>query len=79
MNVIDMVAICPFYINLILEGLEDFEIIGKTGKIIRLVRGKPSGEKIISFDNDQEGRGPRRFGHCPIKGFYCIGPEADSV
>ena len=48
MNVIDMVAICPFYINLILEGLEDFEIIGKTGKIIRLVRGKPSGE-ILSF------------------------------
>ena len=38
MNIIDMVAICPFYISLILEGLEDFEIIGKTGKIIRLVR-----------------------------------------
>merc|ERR1719397_225585 len=38
MNIIDMVAICPFYISLILEGLEDFEIIGKTGKMIRLVR-----------------------------------------
>ena len=38
MNIIDMVAICPFYISLILEGLEDFAIIGKTGKIIRLVR-----------------------------------------
>ena len=38
MNIIDLVAICPFYISLILEGLEDFEIIGKTGKIIRLVR-----------------------------------------
>ena len=37
MNIIDMVAICPFYISLILEGLEDFEIIGKTGKMIRLV------------------------------------------
>ena len=39
MNIIDMVAICPFYISLILEGLEDFEIIGKTGKMIRLVGG----------------------------------------
>ena len=38
MNIIDIFAICPFYISLILEGLEDFEIIGKTGKIIRLVR-----------------------------------------
>ena len=38
MNLIDLVAICPFYISLILEGLEDFAIIGKTGKIIRLVR-----------------------------------------
>ena len=37
MNIIDVVAICPFYISLVLEGLEDFEIIGKTGKIIRLV------------------------------------------
>jgi hypothetical protein len=38
MNIIDMLAICPFYISLILEGLEDFEIIGKTGKMIRLVK-----------------------------------------
>ena len=38
MNMIDIVAICPFYISLLLEGLEDFQIIGKTGKIIRLVR-----------------------------------------
>ena len=37
MNMIDLMAICPFYISLILEGLEDFEIIGKTSKIIRLV------------------------------------------
>ena len=37
MNVIDLVVIFPFYISLVLEGLEDFEIIGKTGKIIRLV------------------------------------------
>ena len=38
MNMIDVVAIIPFYLSLILEGLEDFQIIGKTGKIIRLVR-----------------------------------------
>ena len=31
-------AICPFYLSLLLEGLEDFEIIGKAGKIVRLVR-----------------------------------------
>ena len=38
MNVIDLAAIIPFYVSLLLEGLEDYEIIGKTGKIIRLVR-----------------------------------------
>ena len=38
MNVFDLVAIVPFYISLVLEELEDFKIIGKTGKIIRLVR-----------------------------------------
>lgn len=38
MNMIDLLAISPFYINLLLEGLEDFEIIGKAGKIVRLVR-----------------------------------------
>ena len=54
MNIVDLLAIAPFYIrqvfrwthlssikkicSLLLEGLEDFEIIGKTGKIIRLVR-----------------------------------------
>jgi hypothetical protein len=37
MNVIDFAAIVPFYVSLLLEGLEDYEIIGKTGKIIRLV------------------------------------------
>ena len=38
MNIIDILAIIPFYISILLEGLEDFEIIGKTGKIIRLIR-----------------------------------------
>ena len=38
MNMIDFFAIIPFYLSLLLEGLEDFEIIGKAGKIIRLVK-----------------------------------------
>ena len=46
MNLIDFVAICPFYISLILEGLEDFAIIGKTGKIIRLVRSRSTLNRI---------------------------------
>ena len=35
---VDLIAIIPFYISLILEGLEDMEIIGKAGKLIRLIR-----------------------------------------
>ena len=38
MNLVDLMAILPFYLSLLLEGLEDFEIIGKAGKIVRLVR-----------------------------------------
>ena len=38
MNVIDIMAIIPFFLSLVLEGLNDFDDIGKTGKIIRLVR-----------------------------------------
>ena len=38
MNLVDFVAIIPFYVALLLEGLEDLEIIGKAGKIIRLIR-----------------------------------------
>ena len=38
MNLVDLIAILPFYMSLILEGLEDMQIIGKASKIIRLVR-----------------------------------------
>ena len=38
MNMVDLLAIVPFYLALVLEGLEDMEIIGKAGKIVRLVR-----------------------------------------
>ena len=38
MNLIDLLAIAPFFFSMLLIGLEDMEIIGKAGKIIRLVR-----------------------------------------
>ena len=38
MNILDLIAIIPFYLALLLEGLEDMEIIGKAGKIVRLIR-----------------------------------------
>ena len=38
MNTIDLLAIVPFYVTLILETMEDAKIIGKAGKMIRLVR-----------------------------------------
>ena len=38
MNLIDLLAILPFFFTLVLSNLEDFQIIGKAGKIIRLVR-----------------------------------------
>ena len=37
-NLVDFVAITPFYITLILDQLEDLQILGKAGKLIRLVR-----------------------------------------
>lgn len=38
MNLIDFVTLLPFYISIILEELQDFEIIGKAGKILRLLK-----------------------------------------
>ena len=38
MNLIDLLAILPFFLGVVLKGLEDMQIIGKAGKIIRLVR-----------------------------------------
>ena len=38
MNTIDFMSLIPFYIALLLEGLEDYEIIGKAGKILRLLK-----------------------------------------
>ena len=38
MNLIDLLAIAPFFLSVVLAGLEDMQVIGKAGKIIRLVR-----------------------------------------
>ena len=38
MNFVDLLAIMPFYLSLFLAQLEDVLIIGKAGKIIRLIR-----------------------------------------
>ncbi len=38
MNMIDMLAIIPFYLTLALDSMEDMQIIGKAGKLVRLVR-----------------------------------------
>ena len=38
MNVVDFICLIPFYISLLLEGLEDVEIVGKAGKIIRFLK-----------------------------------------
>ena len=38
MNIIDLLAIFPFFLSALLTGLEDMQIIGKTGNIMRLIR-----------------------------------------
>ena len=38
MNLIDFLSLIPFYVSLLLEGLEDYEIIGKATKIVRLMK-----------------------------------------
>ena len=38
MNLIDLLAVLPFFLSVALVGLEDLQVIGKAGKIIRLLR-----------------------------------------
>ena len=38
MNLIDLLAIIPFYLNLLLNQLDDITILGKAGKTLRLIR-----------------------------------------
>ena len=50
MNIIDFFAILPFFLSVLLEGLEDYEIIGKTGKIIRLIRFREGKRNFLGKD-----------------------------
>ena len=47
MNMIDLLAIAPFFLSAVVFGLEDLEIIGKAGKIIRLLREGVTEGKIF--------------------------------
>ena len=38
MNMIDLLALIPFYLGMILQQLEEFQLIGKAGKMVRLIR-----------------------------------------
>lgn len=37
-NLIDFLAILPFFVTLVLEHLEDIKILGRAGKLVRLIR-----------------------------------------
>ena len=37
-NLIDFLAILPFFVTLVLEQLEDIKILGRAGKLVRLIR-----------------------------------------
>ena len=38
MNIIDLLAITHFFLSAVLAGLEDMQVIGKAGNVIRLIR-----------------------------------------
>jgi len=38
MNMVDLFAILPYFVNFIVDHLSEFHIIGKAGKVVRLVR-----------------------------------------
>lgn len=38
MNLVDLFAVLPYFINFIVDHLSEFHIIGKAGKVVRLVR-----------------------------------------
>ena len=38
MNLVDFLAILPYFISVFFHALEDLHILGKAGKIMRLVR-----------------------------------------
>ena len=38
LNIIDLLAILPYYMGFILEGVQDTMVVGRVGKVLRLVR-----------------------------------------
>ena len=38
LNVIDLLAILPYYFGFVLEGMKDTLVVGRVGKVLRLVR-----------------------------------------
>ena len=40
MNLVDLLTLVPFYLAVLLKELEDLEIVGKAGKILRLLKVK---------------------------------------
>ena len=38
LNVIDLLAILPYYTGFVLEGMKDTLVVGRVGKVLRLVR-----------------------------------------
>ena len=38
MNLVDFLAVLPYFISAMMESLQDLHILGKAGKIMRLVR-----------------------------------------
>ena len=54
---IDLLAICPFYINLLLEGLEDFQIIGKVCQATTCKYFHSTREAFAGWQDHQAGQG----------------------
>ena len=38
LNVIDILAVFPYYLGFILKGMKDTLVVGRVGKVLRLVR-----------------------------------------
>ena len=38
LNVIDLLAILPYYLGFVLKGMKDTLVVGRVGKVLRLVR-----------------------------------------
>lgn len=65
MNLIDLLAVLPFFLSAALVGLEDLQVIGKAGKIIRcdsckgylIISNQISKSQIAQDNENYEGGG----------------------